>query len=93
MKIKLFSEPVCLKLQEIFLRLDDGNGVKLLVDPHETLDSLIRRIRNGPLLIPKDFNLVYLGKHIKSFEKSLKELGVQDNGIIHIENIIPNSIK
>lgn len=48
MKIKLFSEPACLKLQEIFLRLDDGNGVKLLVDPHETLDSLIRRIRNGP---------------------------------------------
>lgn len=52
MKTKVLIKSPSHKLQEVFIRLDEGNGIKLLVNCDETLAELMTRIKNSPLLLP-----------------------------------------
>lgn len=77
----------------IYLRLDDGNGLKMISSHNTTLLALLQLIKSSSLILPTSFKLVHGGRELNNMTSTLKDLGITNNAIIHIENTMPPSAR
>lgn len=60
--MRIIKHPPISSQEEIYLRLDNGNGCKIKVDSNQTLSELINKIKESKLLLPLEFCLKHAGK-------------------------------
>jgi hypothetical protein len=45
------------------------------------------------LQLPEQYTIVFRGRHVKNYELTLRELGICENSILHIEEAVERSLR
>lgn len=76
-----------------YLRLHNGNGCLLNLPPSCTLQRALSILVEQRLTLPSAYRLIVNGKHVRDYSLTIKQLGITNGSIVHIEEATSERIK